>query len=60
MLVSGELPENTLDIACAITVAYSDAGELDAGEVRIEEGVRENRVVSVKTRDKGAFMRYML
>ena len=60
VLVSGELPENTLDIACAITVAYSDAGELDAGEVRIEEGVRENRVVSVKTRDKGAFRRYML
>ena len=60
VLVSGELPENTLDIACAITVAYSDAGELDAGEVRIEEGLRENRVVSVRTRDKGEFKRYLI
>ena len=60
VFVSGELSGEVLDIATAITVAYSDAGERDAGEVRIEEGVRENRVVSVKTRDKGEFRRYMI
>lgn len=60
VLVSGELTGKVLDIATAITVAYSDAGERDAGEVRIEEGVRESRVVSVRTRDKGEFRRYMI
>jgi len=60
VLVSGELSGEILDIATAITVAYSDAGELDAGEIRIEEGVRESRVVSVKTRDKVEFRRYLI
>ena len=60
VLVSGELSGEILDIATAITVAYSDAEELDAGEIRIEEGVRESRVVSVRTRDKGEFRRYMI
>ena len=60
VLVSGELSGEVLDIATAITLAYSDAGERDAGEVRIDEGVRESRVVSVKTRDKGEFRRYMI
>jgi len=60
VLVSGELSGEILDIATAITVAYSDAGELDAGEIRIEEGVCESRVVSVRTRDKGEFRRYLV
>jgi tRNA-specific 2-thiouridylase len=60
VLVSGELSGNALDIAGAITVAYSDAGEFDACEVRIEEGARESRVVSFKTRDKIEFRRYMI
>ena len=60
VLVSGEFSGKVLDIATAITVAYSDAGERDAGEVRIEEGVRESRVVSVRTLDKGEFRRYLV
>ena len=60
VLVSGKLSENTLDIAGAITVAYSDAGGLDASEVRIKEGAHESRVVFVKTRDKVEFRRYMI
>jgi len=60
VLVSGELSGKTLDTATAITVAYSDAGELDASEVRIKEGARESRVVSVKTRDKIEFRRYLI
>jgi len=60
VLVSGELSEKVLDIATAITVAYSDAGEGDASEVRIEAEARENRVVSVRTRDKGEFRRYII
>lgn len=60
VLVSGELTGKVLNIATSITVAYSDAGERDAAEVRIEEGMRESRVVSVKTRDKGEFRRYLI
>lgn len=60
VLVTGEFSGKILDTATAITVAYSDAGERDAGEVRIEEGVRESRVVSVRTRDKGEFRRYLV
>ena len=60
VLVSGELSGNALDIAGAITVAYSDAGEFDACEVRIKEGAHESRVVSFKTRDKVEFRRYMI
>jgi tRNA-uridine 2-sulfurtransferase len=60
VLVSGELSGEVFDIATAITLAYSDAGERDAVEVGIEEGVRENRVVAVKTRDKGEFRRYLI
>ena len=60
VLVSGELSGKILDTATAITVAYSDAGELDAGEVRIEEGECETRVVSVRTRDKVEFRHYMI
>jgi len=59
VLVSGELSGEVLHIATAIAVAYSDAGERDAGEVRIE-GVRENKVVSVKTQQKGEFRRYLV
>ena len=60
VLVSGELSGKILDTATAITVAYSDAGELDAGEVRIEEGECESRVVSVRRRDKVEFRHYMI
>jgi len=59
VLVSGELSGEVLHIATAITAAYSDTGERDAGEVRIE-GVRENKVVSVRARDKGEFRRYLI
>ena len=59
VLASGELSGEVLHIATAITAAYSDAGERDAGEVRIE-GVRENKAVSVRARDKGEFRRYLI
>ena len=60
VLVTGELSGKILDVAAGITVAYSDAGDRDVSEVRIEEGLRENRVVSVKTRDKVEFRPYMI
>ncbi|MBU1903733.1 MAG: tRNA 4-thiouridine(8) synthase ThiI [Proteobacteria bacterium] len=60
VLLSGELSEDALDIAASITVAYSDTGDRDMMDVRIEEGALEGRVLSASVRDKGEFKRHMI
>jgi len=60
VLLSGELFENSLDMAAAITAAYSDTVGGDASDVRISRSGRELRVLSAPVRDKGEYKGYMI
>jgi len=59
VLVSGDPSEEDLLLAAAITLAYSDAGDREMSDVRIEQGVLI-RMVSVRPRDKGEFRGYLI
>ena len=59
VLVSGKLSGNALPMATAIAVSYSDAGEGDTSEVRLE-GALESRVLTVNVREKREFRRYLI
>jgi tRNA-uridine 2-sulfurtransferase len=59
-LLSGDLPGDILDMAAAITAAYSDTAGHDVSDVSIEQGTRKIRVLSTPVRDKGEFKGLMI
>jgi tRNA-specific 2-thiouridylase len=60
VLLSGESSGNIIEIAAAITVAYSDTAGLDVTDVSVRQGAREIRVLSAPVRDKGRFKGFMI
>ena len=59
-ILSGELSKNSLDIATAITAAYSDTAGLDVSDISIEQGERDIRVSCVPVRHKREYKGYMI
>jgi hypothetical protein len=57
--VSGTLSDTSLEIAAAITVAYSDVGTAKSVDVRVMKG-SEDKVLTTPVRDKTEFKRYMI
>lgn len=59
-LLSGELSGNTLDVAAAITAAYSDTAGRDVSDISIEQGRCGIRLVCAPVRDKREYKGYMI
>jgi predicted ribosome quality control (RQC) complex YloA/Tae2 family protein len=58
-LVLGRSLDQSLELAAAITVAYSDAEDHGSAEVMVM-GKGENRILEARSKDKGDFRHYML
>ena len=60
VLLSGKLSGKSLDMAAAITAAYSDTAGRDVSDISIGQGPRETRVLSAPVRNKDEFKGYMI
>ena len=59
-LLSGEISADALNMATAITAAYSDTAERTVSDIGIEQVTLESRVLSTPVRDKREFKPYMI
>ena len=59
MLFLGDFSDSALELAAAITVAYSDAEDSETIPVRVVGG-SEDRMLMTEVHEKGEFKRYMI
>ncbi len=59
VLLSGNFSDSALELAAAITVAYSDAEDSETIPVRVVGGP-EDRMLMTEVHEKGEFKRYMI
>jgi len=59
-ILSGEFSKDRLDMAAAITAAYSDTAERDVSDISIQQGERDIRVSCVPVRHKREYKGYMI
>jgi len=59
VLFLGEPSDDSLELATAITAAYSDVGEGEVSDVRVKRNAKED-ILSVSVSDKREFRHYMI